>query len=169
MRIERHSVEHTLVIAASPDVVWREVTEVDLAAFAHPRYLSLLGIPKPLRAEVHRPGVGGARTAFFANDHRFSQRITEWRPSEHYAFTFEPDPGFRVARWLDLREGPLRLVAGAYRLRHAGGGTRLSLASEIELHGLLGACLRPPATVALRLVQRRILMGIRANAERRRG
>jgi hypothetical protein len=56
-------------------------------------------------------------------------------------------------------------VAGAYRLRRAGAGTRLSLASEVELRGTLGACLRLPATVVLRLVQRRILLGIRANAE----
>ena len=55
--------------------------------------------------------------------------------------------------------------------RHSVGhsvevGTQVTLASEIELRGLPGACLRLPAIAVLRRVQRQILMGIRANAER---
>ena len=33
------------------------------------------------------PGIGGARTAFFSSRRRFTQKITEWRPFERYAFT----------------------------------------------------------------------------------
>jgi hypothetical protein len=167
VRIERLSIEHSVDVAASAESVWREITQVDIASFRHPRYLSMLGIPKPLRAEVLRPGVGGARTAYFSNNLRFSQEITEWQPSERYAFTFKPDPGFRVAYCLDLSSGPFRMLAGAYRISRTELGTRLFLSSEYELRGVLGACLRLPVKLVLHLFQTYLLRGIRTNSERR--
>jgi hypothetical protein len=166
VRIERHSIEHSVNVAASAEVVWQEVTHVDIASFRHPTYLSILGIPKPLRAEVLRPDVGGVRIAFFSNNLRFSQQITEWRPPERYAFTFKADPGFRVAYCFDLSDGPFRMVAGAYRLGRTERGTRLTLSSQYELWGVLGACLRFPVRLVLHLFQTYLLQGIRTNAER---
>ena len=154
-------------IAASAESVWQEVTQVDFASFRHPTYLSLLGIPRPMRADVLRPGVGGVRIAYFSNNLRFSQEITEWQPSERYAFTFKPDPGFRVAYCLDLSDGPFRMVAGAYRISRTELGTRLSLSSQYELRGALGACLRLPVRLVLHLFQLYLLRGIRTNSERR--
>jgi hypothetical protein len=166
VRIERHSIEHSVDVAASADSVWQEVTQVDIASFRHPAYLSILGIPKPLRAEVLRPGVGGVRIAFFTNNLRFSQEITEWQPPERYAFTFKADPGFRVAYCFDLSDGPFRMVAGAYRIRRTEHGTRLSLSSQYELRGVLGACLRLPVRLVLHRFQLYLLQGIQTNAER---
>ena len=167
MRIERHTIEHSLDVAASAQSVWQEVTQVDIASFGHPVYLSALGIPQPLRAEIVRPGVGGARIAFFSNNLRFSQEITEWQPLERCAFTYKPDPGFRVAHFLDLSDGPFRMIAGAYRISSAGTTTRLSLSSQYELRGMVGACLRWPVRLVLHLFQTFLLRGIRANAEGR--
>jgi len=167
MRIERHRVERTVDIAASAPSIWREVTQVDLASFRHPAYLKVLGIPKPLSAEVTRPGVGGARVALFSNGHRFSQEITEWQPCERYAFRFAPDRGFRVAYCLDLSDGPFRILSGAYDLRQTDARTTLCLTSEYELRGALGACLRRPVRAVLHLFQSYLLAGIRANSERR--
>src|SRR5262245_1152775 len=167
MRKERYRIEHSVDIAASAPCVWREVTQVDIASFRHPAYLSVLGIPKPLRAEVMQPGVGGSRTAFFSNGQRFCQEITEWQPCERYAFTFNPDPGFRVAYCLDLADGPFRILAGAYQLRQVEKRTRLCLASEYELRGAMGACLRWPVRLVLHLFQSYLLRGIRTNSERR--
>lgn len=87
MRKEQHTIEHSTQINASAETVRQHITEVDIASFHHPAYFSLLGIPKPLRAEIDEPGVGGARTAFFSSRRRFTQKITEWRPFERYAFT----------------------------------------------------------------------------------
>jgi len=154
-----------VAVAAVPERVWHEVTQVDIASFRHPTYLSLLGIPKPLRAEVVRPGIGGARVAFFSNNLRFSQEITEWQPFERYAFTFKPDAGFRVAYCLDLSDGPFRMVAGAYQLIRTDAGTQLSLWSEYDLRGLVGTCLRAPVRLVLHLFQTYLLRGIRANSE----
>jgi hypothetical protein len=163
----RRSIEQSRRVAASPESVWREVTNVDIASFRHPAYLAALGIPKPLRAEVVRSGVGGARVAYFDNGRRFAQEITAWTPAEHYAFTFRPDPGFRVAWVLDLADGPFRMVSGAYRLARVEGGTRLSLSSDYELRGVAGALLGLPVRLVLRLFQAYLLRGLARNAERR--
>jgi hypothetical protein len=166
VHIERHSIEHSVNVAASAEDVWQQVTQVDIASFRHPAYLSILGIPKPLRAEVLRPDVGGVRIAFFSNNRRFSQEITHWQPPERYAFTFTADPGFRVAYCLDLFDGPFRMVAGSYRLRRTALGTDLTLSSQYELYGVLGACLRIPVRLVLQRFQAYLLRGLKRNAER---
>ena len=166
VRIKRHSIEHSAHVAASPETVWQEVTQVDIAAFRHPAYLTILGIPKPLRAELLQPGLGGVRIAFFSNNRRFVQEITAWQPPQHYAFTFKADPGFRVAYLLDLSAGPFRMLAGAYQLRRTARGTWLTLSSQYELRGALGVCLGLPVRLVLHLFQAYLLRGIRANAER---
>lgn len=166
LRKEQHTIERSLHINASAESVWRHITEVDIASFRHPTYFSVLGIPKPLRAEVVEPGVGGARTAFFSNGLWFSQQITQWQPHERYAFTFRAAPGFRVAYVLDLSDGPFRMKAGTYRIAPGQGGVRLSLSSQYELRGIMGACLRVPVRLVLDLFQRYLLRGIKANAER---
>src|SRR5262245_41736750 len=146
---EQHTIEHSIQINAPAKSVWQHVTEVDIASFRHPVYFSLLGIPKPLRAEIVEPGVGGARTAFFSNHLCFSQKITVWQPPERYAFTFEADPGFRVAYLLDLSDGPFRMKAGAYRITPGQEGVCLSLSSQYELYGIIRAYLRVPVRLVL--------------------
>ena len=75
-------------IRASLAEVWEQITEVDIAAIPHAWWLPVLGIPRPLRADVLEPGVGGQRVAHFEGGRRFTQEITEWRPSERFGFTF---------------------------------------------------------------------------------
>jgi hypothetical protein len=163
----RNVIEHSVDVDADDVIVWREVTDVDIASFKHPAYLSVLGIPKPLRAEVVRSGVGGARVAYFSNKLRFSQEITEWEPHVRYAFTFRPDPGLRVAYVLDLANGPFRMVSGAYRLTRSGDTTRLTLSSAYELRGVAGVLLALPVRLVLHVFQKYLLRGIRVNSERR--
>jgi hypothetical protein len=165
--VQKHAytIKHAIRINASAQTVWRHITDVDITAFRHPLYFSLLGIPQPLRAEISEPGVGGTRTAFFANQRHFSQVITHWQPDEHYAFTFHADPGFRVAYVLDLADGPFQMKAGAYRLTPNQDGVCLSLCSRYELKGIIGAGLYLPVRLVLSLFQRYLLRGIKANAE----
>lgn len=167
MNARRHFVEQSVLVHASPAHVWREFTEVDLESFRHPTYLTLLGIPKPVRAEILGADVGGTRIATFSNGMRFSQVITDWRPDERFAFTFQPDPGFRVAHWLDLSSGPFRMSSGAYRISPEHGAVRLFLSSEYELRAGMGSLLVWPARVVLLLFQAHLLRGIKRNAERR--
>ncbi len=167
MRIRRHSLEQSVFVDASAASIWREVTQVDLASFRHPAYLAILGIPKPLHAEVVRSGVGGTRIATFSNGLRFCQEITDWQPHQCYAFTFRADPGFRVAYCLDLSGGPFRMVSGAYRIRPEQAAAELSLSSQYELHGIFGLLLSWPVRLVLHVFQAYLLGGIKANAERR--
>jgi hypothetical protein len=55
----RRQIAHVTIVQAPAEIVWHHITEVDIASFRHPAYFALLGIPKPLRAEVTSPGVGG--------------------------------------------------------------------------------------------------------------
>lgn len=165
-RQKQYTIANTIYIKATAVSVWQHITQVDIASFRHPLYLSLLGIPQPLRAEITRPGVGGARTAYFANGRRFTQEITGWQPHQRYEFTFRADPGFRVAYLLDLSDGPFQMKAGAYRIVPEQAGVRLTLSSRYQLKGLIGLALRLPVRLVLALFQRYLLRGIKANAER---
>lgn len=159
-------IEHAIEVNASAEIVWQHVTEVDIASFRHPAYFALLGIPKPLRAEVVEPGLGGVRTAYFSNGLHFAQTITEWQPYEQYAFTFQAAPGFRVGYVLDLSSGPFQMKAGAYHLAPHENGVYLSLFSRYQLRGAAGMALFVPVWAVLSLFQRYLLRGIKANAER---
>lgn len=161
-----HRIEHSASIHAPAAIVWNHITEVDIASFDHPPYLALLGIPKPLRAEVTKPGVGGRRTAYFANGRCFTQEITIWQPYEQYDFTFHADPGFRVGYLLDLSDGPFQMIAGSYSIVPDKHSVKLFLASEYALRGFFGWCLAIPVWLVLHLFQRYLLRGIKANAER---
>jgi hypothetical protein len=161
----RYQVEHVTIIEASVEIVWQHVTEVDIASFRHPAYFLLLGIPKPLRAEVTKPGVGGRRVAYFDNGRTFTQQITTWQPHTQYDFTFKADAGFRVGYLLDLSDGPFQMKAGSYRIVPGEGDVRLFLVSQYELRGFFGWCLAIPVRLVLDLFQRYLLRGIKANAE----
>ena len=164
-RNQQFAIKHSVHIHATAECVWQHIIDVDFASLRHPAYFALLDIPKPLNAEITQSGVGGARTAYFSNGHRFSQRITAWQPNERYAFTFHADPGFRAAYVLDLGAGSFQMKAGAYQIEPCTDGVRLSLSSDYELRGVIGACLHPPVRLVLALFQRHLLGGIKRNAE----
>jgi hypothetical protein len=161
------TIESSVNVRAPARVVWNEVTKVDIASFRHPLYFRALGIPKPLSANVVTAGVGGDRVAHFSNGRRFSQQITDWIPNARYAFTFCPDPGFRVGWLFDLNRGPFRLLSGAYRLEQYDSGIALTLTTCYQLSGPAGAILRLPVKTVLHLFQKYLLSGIRRNAELR--
>jgi hypothetical protein len=162
----RETIASAIRIQADAATVWEHITNVRLEQFADPLVFRLLDVPKPLRAELRADGVGGSRVAYFANGRRFEQRILAWEPPAHYAFSFNPEPGFRVGYVFELSAGLFRMLSGAYRLRPvAGGGVELALHTEYSLQQNL----RPVLYAAIRLVlwafQRYLLRSIRRNAE----
>jgi hypothetical protein len=166
MKVKEHGISHSVDICAPGECVWRHITDVDIVSFRHPVYLSALGVPKPLRAEIIDAGIGGSRIAYFDNDKRFTQEITSWKYPERYSFAFRADPGFRVGYFLDLAEGPFRVTSATYIISPVESGVRLKLESRYELRGAMGACLYLPVWLVLNLYQRYLLRGIKANAER---
>ncbi len=161
-----YSIEQSLKIKATAETVWKHVVEVDIASFDHPAYFSALGIPKPLRAEMVKPGLHQKRTAYFSGERTFSQIITAWVPNERCDFTFEANPGFRVAYVLDLHSGPFQMMSASYKIRAGQEGLSLSLSNDYVLRGLFGMGIYVPVRIVLSLFQRYLLTGIKANAER---
>lgn len=151
-------------VLAPPETVWRNITNVRIDSSVPPRLFALLGIPKPLHAELFERPPERRRVAYFANGKRFSQEITSWKPLEGYAFTFRADRGFKVAFVLDLACGPFRLVSGEYHMAERDGGIDLILTSTYFVGGLM----RPfslPIAIVMRAFQRYLLSAIKKSCE----
>lgn len=146
---------------------WDEITDVDIADYAHPPVLRLMGIPHPLRAEVVAGGVGGQRIAYFATGKRFIQRITVWEPCHEYAFTFNPEAGFKVVFFFDLSSGFVQIPSGSYLLDSPAGesGTRIRLSTQYSIDRRVRLLLGFPVRLTLRMFQRYLLRSITRNVE----
>ena len=144
--------------------VWDQITNVDIHSFPHPRYFRFLGIPNPLRAEVIDSGVGGQRIAYFDTGKRFVQRITVWEPNREYAFTFNPEPGFKVVFCFDLADGVVQIATGYYVLDEQGATTTIQLGTEYSIDRRFAPLLGIPVWVVLRGFQRYLLKAIAHNA-----
>ena len=166
MSTNQHNICHSLYIKASPEEVWQHITEVDIASFPHSPVLYLLGIPKPLRAEIPTPGVGGCRIAHFGNGKKFLQQITAWEQPSHYAFTFQAEKGFRVGFFFDLATGPFRMCSGEYVITPTQEGVDLKLCSNYALYGFIGFFIKIPVWLVLFWFQKYLLRGLKSNAER---
>src|SRR5262249_6744741 len=122
-------------INAPLDTVWRDAVEVrDIQAgeqtwtFTH----ALLGVPRPLDAQLMRRDGGLVRRATWQGDIQFYEIVTQWRPDQSVAWTFDI-PETAANRLLDehlrLDRGYLRLDGGAYELKALSPTrTRLRLA-----------------------------------------
>lgn len=169
MEPDQFIVESSQVIEADIGKVWRFVTDVDVEAYPHPTIFKLLGVPRPLRAELKGDGVGARRTAWFDNGKRFTQVVLEWTPPQLYWFSFTADPGFRAGYLFDLSKGPFRMLEGWYQLDEISPKvTRVKL-------GSLYLCAIPRMQVipwiigrVLPAYQRFLLRMIKANCERGR-
>jgi hypothetical protein len=124
--VDSTTLSSSIRILATPETVWRNITNVRIDSSVPPRVFTLLGIPKPLHAELFEKPPERRRVAYFSNGKRFSQEITSWQPLEGYAFTFRADSGFKVAFVLDLSRGPFQLVSGEYHMVHNGGGIEVT-------------------------------------------
>jgi len=157
------SITSSATVAGSPEDAWDEITDVDIANYDLPAYLKLAGIPHPLRAEVNAAGVGGERIAYFHTGKRFIQRITVWNPPREYAFTFNPERGFKVVFLFDLSDGVVQIPSGSYLIDSAGGQTVISLSTQYTIDRRLHLLLGPPVRAMLRIFQRYLLRSIAGN------
>jgi hypothetical protein len=151
-------------VFATPETVWRNITNVRIDSSVPPRIFTLLGIPKPLHAELFDEPPERRRVAYFSNGKRFSQEITSWQPLEGYAFTFRADSGFMVAYVLDLSQGPFRLVSGEYHMVQSGGGIEVTLISTYVVEGLM-RLFSIPIAIVMSAFQRYLLSAIKKSCE----
>lgn len=157
------SITSSTTVGGSLDHAWDEITNVDIGDYVQPAYLKLAGIPHPLRAEVRSAGVGGERIAYFDTGKRFIQRITVWNPPREYAFTFNPESGFKVVFLFDLSDGVVQIPSGSYLLDSVGGRTVIQLSTQYSIDRRLHLVLGPPVRAMLRVFQRYLLRSIAGN------
>lgn len=155
----------TIDINGRPETIWDNITNVKIEQFSNPTIFKLLGIPKPLKAEIISEGQGGKRIAYFDNGKKFMQEILVWNPLAEYSFSFNPEKGFRVCYIFELSEGVFQIPFGAYYLTTSGQTTTLKLATTYSIHRRLYFLFNIPARLILKTFQRYLLTSIKKNSE----
>ncbi|MDG1037540.1 MAG: hypothetical protein P8O89_01200, partial [Polaribacter sp.] len=89
--------------------VWDNITNVRIEQFSDPLAFKLLGIPRPLKADLLTKGEGGQRIAYFDTGKRFIQEITTWEPLKEYSFNFNPEKDFIAGHFFDISDGVFRV------------------------------------------------------------
>ncbi|GGS07806.1 SRPBCC family protein [Deinococcus sedimenti] len=112
------TVTNTVLVQASPAVVWAQVRSVPriedrevTAGWAH-----AVGLPRPRAAVLDRDGVGAVRVATFDGGLSFRETVTDWVPGRLLSFRIQAqdpgglDPHVRVGgRFFDVLSGTYRL------------------------------------------------------------
>jgi hypothetical protein len=89
---ELRSVDTSISIRASPDVVWRNIERVrEIKSGELPRSWSrLIGFPAPVEATLSFEGIGGVRHASFSGGVLFIETVDTWEPNHRLAFSIHP-------------------------------------------------------------------------------
>lgn len=137
-------------IAAPPEVVFDQLAQVrdirpEELGFS---FVHLIGLPKPLAADMQGNGAGAVRVSHWEKNVRFEEVITTWnRPyAMHYRFHIPPGsiPRDALDRHVEMGGEYFTVIDGGYDLVPSGdGGTILSLRtrfanrSQLKLYGNL--------------------------------
>lgn len=153
-------------INGSPETIWNNITNVRIEQFSGPKIFRILGIPRPLRADLLIEGGGGQRIAYFDSGKKFIQEITTWKPLEEYSFNFNPEKGFKVCYLFDISDGIFRVPNGSYFLTTNQNITTLRLSTTYSLDRRVFFLFNVPARLILKIFQRHLLASIKKNSER---
>lgn len=141
-------VSTTMHIAAPPEVVFDQLADVrgirpEELGFA---FVHLIGLPKPIEADMRGTGAGAVRVSRWEKNVRFEEVITHWeRPRAlHYRFHIPPGsiPRDALDQHVELGGAYFTVLDGGYDLAPAAdGGTELTLTtrflnkSQLKLYG----------------------------------
>jgi hypothetical protein len=159
------TISTTIDIHAKPEIIWENITNVKIEEYSDPFIFKILGVPKPLKADVISTGEGGQRIAYFDSGKRFIQKITTWKLFREYSFEFNPEPGFIVGHFFDLLDGIFRVPTGAYLLIENNGTTTLQLSTSYSLDKGVYLLFNLPVRLILKAFQRYLLSSIKKNSE----
>ncbi len=159
------SISSTIDIKAEREIIWENITNVKLDQYSDPKLFKLLGIPKPLKAEIISSGVGGRRIAYFDTGKRFIQSISTWKPCSEYSFDFNPEKGFIVGHFFDLSDGVFRVPGGTYLLTEKAATTTLQLLTTYSIDKRVYWLFNLPVRLILQAFQRYLLRSIKSNSE----
>ena len=136
---QTYEVKNSVVINAPIDVVWRQLANVSyIAEGEFPMSFSqLIGIPRPLQADMDAQGVGAVRTSKWQNGVVFKEVITDWQPNKQMLYQLDIDPHLIPDNALDKHvklggEYFPPLYGGYYLAETANGQTVLTLKTTVE-------------------------------------
>jgi hypothetical protein len=134
------NVETTVVIHATPAVVWQHIERVAPIAPSElrPTWTHSIGFPRPIQATLSYEGVGGVRHATFEHGLLFIETITDWEPNHLLSFSIAADTKDIPPTTLDEHVrigGPyFDVLRGEYRIEPRSDGTvTLHLSSQERL------------------------------------
>ncbi len=159
------TISSSIEINGQPETIWDNITNVQIEQFSDPITFKLLGIPRPLRADLLVEGEGGQRIAYFDTGKRFIQEITTWKPLKEYSFNFNPEKGFKVGYFFDISDGIFRVPNGSYFLKDKGDKIELQLATTYSLDRRVYYLFNIPVRLILRAFQKYLLSSIKKNSE----
>ena len=89
-----YEVTNSIIIEAPINRVWQQLANVSTI---EPQELpfsltQLIGVPKPLEANMNAMGVGAVRTSKWQKGVIFKEVITDWQPNKQMLYRFEIDP-----------------------------------------------------------------------------
>jgi hypothetical protein len=136
--VEIREVTNTVRIAASPEVVWREIKSVpaispDELPF---RFAHFIGLPRPIEATLSDDRTGGVRIARFERGLRFREIVSAWEPERRLSFSIraEPAPPTALDEHVAVGGPYFDVLDGTYELQAGHDGTTvLKLTSHQRL------------------------------------
>lgn len=137
-RSNYYTVENSLTIYAPPHVVWQQlgnVTNIGSEEIAD-SLTFLIGVPKPLKANMNAEGVGSIRTSVWEKGVVFREVITAWEPNKKMTYSFDVDPNAIPDHALDKHvklggEYFSPIHGGYYLLEDPSGNTVLTLKTTV--------------------------------------
>ena len=136
-RPQEFTAYNTIDIQAVDTIIWSNVTRVRDISTAEDRsgINRLLGMPRPIRAELDTPAVGGYRLAIFERGLVFHETVFEYEPLRRMAFSIKADPNEIPPTAMDehvvVGGQYFDVLEGRYALEQLGNGRcRLHLSSR---------------------------------------
>lgn len=89
-----YTVKNSIVIQAPPEAVWSQLANVKTINPSEFSFslTALIGVPRPVEANMNGAGVGSVRTSRWEKGVEFKEIITTWVPNEKMTYSFDIDP-----------------------------------------------------------------------------
>lgn len=129
-------VSSVIQIQASPEEVFDQLATVKNIAPGELgfSFVHLIGLPRPIEANMNGSGVGAVRTSRWGKDVRFEEIITTWQKpyAMHYKFHIAPGdiPRDALDRHVEMGGEYFNVLDGGYDLTARDGGTELRLSTR---------------------------------------
>lgn len=168
-----YSVARSIVIEAEPARIWpllRGIPDVKSSEGRWNFSQDLIGIPRPLGAQLLGEGIGATRLAHWQHGIDFRERIIEWQPGRRIGWTFDfgGSQGWHFTdRHLRPDSAYFRVTRGGYTLEpFAPGRTRITLDTQYAIRTPVNGYSALWGELFLGDVENNLLAVIKQRAER---